>query len=226
MHWYSKKITARKALFTAIGFCVFSFLIIYPFRRQIKARIRFMAGIIIPGRGNGECYDCWLYFTDNVAKHESAYRNGKGIPPQANDAGLRSLFRRKRLVELESNEKYTVRWLFHSKPYILPEGARFIRELGDLYYAKCRAKKVCYVPFSISSVTRSRKSVDDLMDGNANAIRNSAHLKGKTFDVSYQDFGGNEEQTKLFISSLRDLRRQNKCFVKFERNGCLHITVN
>jgi hypothetical protein len=220
------KSTHKKVVFVLSGICVLSLLIMFPFRRQIMSGIRRAAGIGVFGGGTGVCEGCGFLFTDKVEKHERAYRNGRGIPPQETDAGLKQLFTKKKLVELKSNDRYTVRGLFHSKPYILPEGERFINELGDLYYNRCRERKLPYVPFSISSVTRSRKSVDDLMEGNRNAIRNSAHLKGKTFDVSYRDFGNKKEQTRLFIASLRDLRSQNKCFVKFETNGCLHITVN
>lgn len=59
-----------------------------------------------------------------------------------------------------------------------------------------------------------------------NSIKNSAHLHGKTFDVSYAAFTSNSRQLGLFIETISLLRRQNKCYVKFERNGCLHITVN
>jgi hypothetical protein len=61
---------------------------------------------------------------------------------------------------------------------------------------------------------------------NENSIENSPHLRGKTFDMSWRAFGENEAQLKLFTSALLELKNQKKCFVKFERNGCLHITVN
>lgn len=81
------------------------------------------------------------------------------------------------------------------------------------------------VPFTISSLTRSTESVEKLMNNNRNAIKNSSHLKGKTFDISYRAFNKNKQQTIAFIAVLEELRNQNRCFVKFERNGCLHITV-
>jgi hypothetical protein len=63
------------------------------------------------------------------------------------------------------------------------------------------------------------------MKSNANAIENSAHLKGKTFDISYRAFAGNRKQSGAFIEVLRELRAEGKCYVKYERNGCLHVTV-
>ncbi len=64
-----------------------------------------------------------------------------------------------------------------------------------------------------------------LMKGNPNAIKSSIHLKGKTFDVSYKAFNKNDSQIKLFIKVLNELRLENRCYVKSERNGCLNITV-
>ncbi|EOR95464.1 hypothetical protein ADIARSV_1380 [Arcticibacter svalbardensis MN12-7] len=45
-----------------------------------------------------------------------------------------------------------------------------------------------YIPFTISSLTRSKQSVSDLVDNNANAVLNNAHLRSKTFDISYRTF--------------------------------------
>ena len=81
------------------------------------------------------------------------------------------------------------------------------------------------MPYEITSGSRSRESVQRLGKENENSIKNSPHLRGKTFDMSWRAFGGNEAQLKLFTSALSELKNQNKCFVKFERNGCLHITV-
>lgn len=64
------------------------------------------------------------------------------------------------------------------------------------------------------------------MKNNKNSIPESAHLKGKTSDVSYHAFGKNKKQSNAFVEALTELRNQKKCYVKFERNGCLHITVN
>ena len=83
-----------------------------------------------------------------------------------------------------------------------------------------------YVRFDITSATRSINSVNELSKENPNAIKNSAHLRGKTFDISYGAFSGYKIQLKLFIEALSELKNQKKCFVKYERNGCLHITVH
>ncbi len=78
---------------------------------------------------------------------------------------------------------------------------------------------------SLTGFSRSKESVKRLGAVNKNSIENSAHLKGKTFDINYRAFDKNKKQNKAFIKVLNDLRLQGKCYVKYERNGCLHITV-
>ena len=80
-----------------------------------------------------------------------------------------------------------------------------------------------YVKFTLSSLTRSKQSVAALMDENDNSIANSAHLRGKTFDISYAAFGRNRKQLKLFTKVLKEMRSEGLCYVKYERNGCLHM---
>jgi ribonuclease HI len=64
------------------------------------------------------------------------------------------------------------------------------------------------------------------MGNNVNAVTNSAHLKGKTIDISYVRFGNNTAQLDALVKALKKMRKEDKCYVKYERTqGCLHITV-
>ena len=184
-------------LFTTI--LVASIIIIYPFRYRIKHKLRAIIGYATGnGVGSGKCYGCSRIFTDNVSIHEFAYADGSGIVPQPDDESLNQLCKQSTLVKLKSNDLFIVRKFEFSKPYILPEGHTFIKTLADLYYTKCQEDKITYVPFTISSVTRTKESVKALQECNPNAIKNSAHLKGKTFDISYKAFNDNKQQTLLF----------------------------
>ncbi|MBX0334331.1 hypothetical protein K3G39_13900 [Pontibacter sp. HSC-14F20] len=165
-----------------------------------------------------------MLFDDNVAVHEQAYQT-EGIQPQASDTGLEVLLTNETLVKLRSSQYYIVRDFNYSKPYLLPKAQVFIDTLAYTYSIECQARELAYFPFTISSGTRSVASVGKLMTQNSNSIKNSSHLKGKTFDVSYTAFGDNKPQLKAFSSALYQLRRVGKCYVKYERNGTLHITV-
>jgi hypothetical protein len=201
-------------------------VIAYPYRRKIKNKFKALLGYSsrTSPSGSGNCSGCSTIFTDNVYRHELAYFN-KGINPQKKDQDLDNLLQSGNLIQLETNSFYTIKKAHHSRPYVLSTAQLFIQDLSKKYSKKCSSDSLKYIPFTISSVTRSHESVQKLMNNNNNAIKNSAHLKGKTFDVSYRAFNKNKKQSKAFIEALKELRAQKRCFVKFERNGCLHITV-
>ncbi len=75
------------------------------------------------------------------------------------------------------------------------------------------------------SLTRTIESIKRLIGIEDNAIENSAHLRGKTLDITIYGFNGYQQNLEAFVSALRELRNKNRCYVKFEKNGCLHITV-
>lgn len=210
-------------IFIFITGCI---LIAYPYRRTIKNKLKEIIGYSYRGSsgGSGVCSGCSETFTDNVKTHALAYTT-EGIEPQTDDKAIDYLFESATLLEVKTDSLYIVRKLNYSNPYILPKGLLFINELATLYYSKCKSDSVKYIPFTISSLTRSMDSVEKLMKNNSNSIKNSAHLKGKTFDISYRAFNNNKAQIHLFIEALKELRKENKCYVKFERNGCLHITA-
>jgi len=201
-------------------------ILAYPYRRQIKLKLlSFISSHRGPAlSGSGNCKGCASLFPDKVKVHQLAYVY-EGIDHQQNDDGLKKLFRKGKLAEITSNQFYTVLPLQHSQPLLLPNAVSFLDELSRLYDKKCKEEAIEYIPFTISSLTRSTESVRRLMKSNANGISNSAHLKGKTFDISYRAFNNNTKQNAAFIHTLNTLRIQGKCYVKFERNGCLHITV-
>ncbi len=201
-------------------------ILAFPYRYKIIRNVKVLLGYHLGSTltGTGSCKKCSTLFTDNVKTHQQAYK-GEGIQQQKNDDGLQSLFKKRKLLKLTSTPLYTVRPLSHSQPFILLKGQIFIDELARLYEKKCIRDSLNYVPFTISSVTRSIESVKRLGAVNLNSIENSAHLRGKTFDISYRAFNNNNKQNEAFISVLRDMRLQGRCYVKFEKNGCLHITV-
>jgi hypothetical protein len=199
-----------------------------PFRKKIIRKMKSIFGYSKKG-GDGqsaECINCPTLFNDLPPAHKKAYENNQGIKPQQNFISLDKLLRNSILVELKTNSFYIMRSSTSSKPYILPRGFNFIQELSQLYMHNCKKNSVKYIPFEITSTTRTLESVKQLMRSNSNAIKESAHLKGKTFDISYRAFKRNKKQLNLFIQALDSLHKMKKCYVKFEKNGCLHITAN
>ena len=203
-------------------------IVAFSFRHKIKNKVIYYYGALktrITGRGLVNCKDCDELFNDGVITQDLAYKKEK-IKEQKNDDGLLLLEQKGILKEISSNENYTLSDLNFSQPLLMPKAILFLDQLTKLYQQKCTDNSIDYFPFEITSATRSIESVKRLTKTNRNAIDNSAHLRGKTFDVSYNGFYKHERQLDLFIASLYDLKRQNICFVKYEKNGCLHITVN
>jgi hypothetical protein len=216
----------RNVILLAFIVAILAGVLAFPLRHKIKRKIKYVADrsvSLLFGR-TSSCYNCATLFDDKVAVHEQAYQT-EGILPQARDAGLEVLLANEILIKLSSNQFYHVLDFSYSKPYLLPKGLTFIDTLAYTYRAQCQQKRLAYVPFTISSGTRSVASIEKLMKHNINSIRNSSHLRGKTFDVSYTAFDKNEDQLMAFIAALNQLRKEGRCYVKYERNGTLHITV-
>ncbi len=181
-------------------------LVGYPFRGKIKNKISVLIGYSshING-GSGNCPGCHLLFTDDVKTHEKTLQH-EGIIPQDNFNGLEELLNAGKLTRLKTNQSYIVRNVKFSKPYVLHKVPVFLDKLANEYKIQCEKKKLKYVPFTITSITRSIESVDELEENNNNAIKNSAHLKGKTLDVSYRAFNKNKNQIEVFVKVLNELK--------------------
>jgi hypothetical protein len=207
---------------------VFSLLIVIVFPNKLKYNLFRSYNALeykINGPQSPECRNCPQLFNDGVKIHRKAYNKEK-INEQKNDKGLINLNKKGVLKKIESNNNYTIRKLYHSKPLLLPKAVIFLDSLSTAYRQLCELNSLTYIPFEITSVTRTVKSVSKLTKTNNNAIEESTHLHGKTFDISYRSFYNRNKQKEAFIKALSNLQKQKKCFVKFERNGCLHITVN
>jgi len=186
--------------------------------------------VILPSLGkrnlskNELCPECEIYFRDKQAKQERAYRN-EGIKPQKELSGLDRLKRRRILMVIPDRKYFKIdNNMIHSRPYLLPKAISFLDTLGKRYQNRLGSYPL--EAFVITSATRSISSVAKLSKNNINASKASLHLRGKTFDISYSQFK-NDSTRSAFILTLKELKEQKKCFVKFEENQhCLHITVN
>jgi hypothetical protein len=217
-----QKYTLKRAIGYLILFFGFTALLIYLYPRVIS--------VIFPLLGKRNlskhelCPKCEIYFKDKQAKQERAYRND-GIKPQKELNGLDRLKRRRILMVIPDRKYFKIdNNMIHSRPYLLPKAISFLDTLGKRY--QYRLGSYPLEAFVITSATRSISSVAKLSKNNINASKASLHLRGKTFDISYSQFK-NDSTRSAFILTLKELKEQKKCFVKFEENQhCLHITVN
>lgn len=138
------------------------------------------------------------------------------------------------IVEVKSCREYYVDSLSHSYPYLVPEAADLLSEIGRRFNDTLSARGGGHYRIKVTSVTRSRLSVGRLRRVNRNATEASAHQYGTTFDISYLKFicdsagvyRTQEDLKNLLAEVLHGLRRDGRCYVKHERKqSCFHITV-
>ncbi|MBQ6746330.1 MAG: hypothetical protein IJR07_04725 [Bacteroidaceae bacterium] len=145
----------------------------------------------------------------------------------------------KQLKLIESNEHYKLDKLTHSVPYVVPQAAQLIDDIGANFLDSLTNKGLNPYRIVVTSVTRSQEQQKSLSKSNINATENSTHCYGTTFDVSWKTFeqvpdkDGRPMQEvgadtlKMVLSEvLRDARLAKRCYIKYERKqGCFHITT-
>ena len=160
-----------------------------------------------------------------------------GVKPVANRTDAEK--RKNELVYVGGNPFFYVEPLQQSIPYLVPKAAILLQDIGHHFMDSLQIKQVPMHKIRVTSVLRTKEDVEKLRKRNRNATENSCHLYGTTFDISYtryvtvSDPDGAQRRAvqndtlKYVLSEvLRDLREQNRCFIKYEvKQACFHITV-
>lgn len=138
------------------------------------------------------------------------------------------------LVEIKSCPQYYVDRLTHSYPYLVPQAADLLKEIGQRFNDTLQARGGGDYRIKVTSVMRTQATVSRLRRINRNASSESAHQFGTTFDISYSRFicdsitvnRSFEDLKNLLGEILYDLREEGRCYVVFERKqSCFHITA-
>lgn len=138
--------------------------------------------------------------------------------------------------EIQTNDYFEVEELKHSIPYLVTPAAQLLEDIGRNFQDSLRNLNAPIYRIKVTSVTRTVDDVKNLKKRNSNSSQNSAHRYGTTFDVSWVRYAKVDEKDTLNIdndrlkmvlaSVLRDLKRENRCYIKHERKqGCFHITA-
>ncbi|MDO5570736.1 MAG: DUF5715 family protein [Bacteroidales bacterium] len=172
-------------------------------------------------------------FNDLNDKHlEAAKKNGVPKVISRKDAEKH----KRQLVELKSSDLYKLDNLDYSIPFLVPKANDLLEKIAGNFQDSLRSKGVDSFEIVVTSVLRSEDDVKKLRRKNTNASQNSAHRYGTTFDIAYARYNriNNDyphdipvEHLKHILGEvLRDLRKEKKCYVKYEINqGCFHITA-
>ena len=162
-----------------------------------------------------------------------------GIAPVRNRAEAERLVKRHQLVNISHSPFYAIDQLTHSIPYLVPRAQHLLNTICLNFIDSCHVKGLpIHLPI-VTSVLRTTDDVSNLQKGNKNATTNSCHCYGTTVDIAYNKFmpmtgtyepqaallRWNEPMKQVLSEVLNDLRRQNRCYVKYERKqGCFHLT--
>lgn len=172
-------------------------------------------------------------FNDMNDKHiEAAMKIG--IKPVASGEDAKRATRK--MKEISTNAYYEVEDLTHSIPFLVPEAARLLEDIGRNFQDSLYNLNAPLYAIKVTSVTRTADDVSKLRKRNLNSSENSAHQYGTTFDVSWVRYAKMNEKDTLDIDKdrlkmvlgtvLRDLQRADRCYIKHERKqGCFHITA-
>ena len=141
------------------------------------------------------------------------------------------------LIKIENSDYYVVDKLSHSHPYLTPNAADLLDEIGKRFQKKLEEKNMKKRYFQVTSLLRTGESQRRLGRSNTNASTNSSHLYGTTVDITYarvfrkpklMDKYEVEDgpAIRLLSEAIGELRKENRCVVVTERKErCFHITV-
>jgi uncharacterized protein YcbK (DUF882 family) len=139
------------------------------------------------------------------------------------------------LVEVQATKNYEIKELTHSVPFLIPKASQLLDRIGENFSDSLQSLNAPHYKLIVTSITRTKQDVKQLQRTNGNSTKNSAHLYGTTFDISWANYVKadkskntltDEQLKKTLASVLRDLHKQDACYIKYEKKqACFHITV-
>lgn len=222
--YYEKNSNSMKKIVSIIGLCgLLASLLLFPACKEKRGELK---KIWYNGSYNRDFNDL------NPVHLAEAQKIGIEPVPSREAAEHAS----RKMEEIQTNKYYEVEELTHSIPYLVPEAATLLEDIGRNFQDSLRNLNASIYKVKVTSVTRTVDDVKNLKKRNSNSSENSAHQYGTTFDVSWARFTKVDEKDTLNIDKdrlkmvlamvLRDLKRADRCYVKHERKqGCFHITA-
>ena len=181
------------------------------------------------------CYEdtCYVkHLNDNVLTYlEESYLNGTQTFLKST-RDIRKLYRKGELVYIENSDYYFVDTMYYSYSFLVPKAKNLLDTIGERFHRKLENTGLECTRFTLTSMLRTTSSIKRLRRWNRNSIKNSAHLHGTTFDVSYRSFISSKELSPAEILYLGDvlgkviydLRREQKCYATYETwQTCYHV---
>lgn len=140
----------------------------------------------------------------------------------------------KPLKKIESCDDFYLDTLTHSIPYLVPQAADLLHDIGKAFSDTIMARTGHRCRMRVTSVLRTDNSIKSLRRRNRNATDASCHRFGTTFDISWRRFYHDDTDYIMYTEDLKNvlgeilfkMRKEGRCYVKFERKqSCFHITA-
>lgn len=156
---------------------------------------------------------------DDIQELQLPAARAMGVGPLTEDTISRLLEEGQLEQVLESTSSYYLNDVKY--PYLTPEAKHMLGYIGEMYQKRVGDPSD---RLRVTSLARTTDHVKRLRRGNVNAVEESCHLYGTTFDISYRDLDPKQKQALAQV--LRDLQKAGYCYVKYERKQpCFHITI-
>lgn len=155
-----------------------------------------------------------------------------GIPPIRDTRGHWDNGRA--LEKITPCRDFYVEPLTHSSPYLVPEAAATLHEIGHRFSSRLEERTGAKYRLKVTSVLRTPESIRRLQRVNKNSVDSSVHMLATTFDISYANYvcddprvTHNPEKLKILLGEiLSEMRDEGWIYVKFEaKQPCYHITA-
>lgn len=133
-------------------------------------------------------------------------------------------------------ENFVIDSLPHSIPIMIPEVAKLINEIGANFRDSLKTIDFPDSKIIVTSITRTEADIKKLRRRNANAVHESTHRHGTSFDISWIRFHKVDTtdtrtayqriQKRNLGKVLNRMSLEKKCYVKYEtQQMCFHITI-
>ena len=160
--------------------------------------------------------------------HRSAARSLPNSFFVKNDIELRAGKSRGNLVDVQAGRGYHLAPMRDSHAMLLPEVRDLLIEIGHAFADRLEGTPSEGTRLRITSMTRTNEQQKRLSRRNYNAIEQSTHSYGASFDVAFMDRPNNQANcslpTRAAQEVLNEFQKAGRILVIPEGN-CLHITL-
>ena len=205
-------------IFLCIGFCEPHLVdkIITPFKKNIEC-------IEFKEKNNS------LKLKDGLSSYiKSARKNGISKCSDKNE-----VLNNSELIKIANSDFFIIDNLTHSYPYLTEDGENLLNNIGEGFKSKIANSDLKHSKFIVTSLTRTTESIKRLSEINGNAVKESPHLYGECFDISYIRFSNLfvklkpchiEYLKETLAGVIYELNKNKECWAITEnKQHCFHV---